>query len=144
MRCEIRCYSIYLTYFLFIVDILFSLIFFVMLMFVYLQKLLHNSIIYSYKTNPSFSPCPWNLQSIGYSDFNLYSSKINAHKIVLHNICSFTILNNITKPKGLYQCWAFHTHVAPLYLQIWLIQICLAGVHWLNCSGWRQWSLKFD
>ena len=40
-------------------------------MFVCLQKLLNCLIIYSYKTNPSFSPCPWNLRSIGPSDFNL-------------------------------------------------------------------------
>ena len=45
-------------------------IFFITLMFVYLQKLLNCLIIYSYKTNPSFSPCPWNLRSIGPSDFN--------------------------------------------------------------------------
>ena len=44
--------------------------FFITLMFEYLQKLLNCLIIYnSYKTNPSFSPCPWNLRSIGPSDF---------------------------------------------------------------------------
>ena len=37
-------------------------------MFVYLQKLLHCLIIYSYKTYPLFLPCPWNLRSIGPSD----------------------------------------------------------------------------
>ena len=45
-------------------------IFFITLLFVYLQKLLNCLIIYLYKTNPSFSPCPWNLRSIGPSDFN--------------------------------------------------------------------------
>ena len=43
--------------------------FFITLMLVYLQNLLNCLIIYSYKTNPSFSPCPWNLRSIGPSDF---------------------------------------------------------------------------
>ena len=38
-------------------------------MFVYLQKLLNCLIIYSYKTNSSFSPCPWNLRSNGPSNF---------------------------------------------------------------------------
>ena len=58
------------TYFLFTVDMLFYLtFFFISLMFVYLQKLLHCLIIYSYKTNSSFLPCPWNLRSIGPSDF---------------------------------------------------------------------------
>ena len=42
------------------------------LMFVCLQKLLNCLIIYSYKTNPSFSPCPWNLRSIGPSDFKSF------------------------------------------------------------------------
>ena len=40
--------------------------FFITLMFVYLQKPLHCLIIYSYKTNSSFSPCPW--RSIGRSN----------------------------------------------------------------------------
>ena len=58
------------TYFLFTVDMLFYLTFFsILLMFVYLQKLLHCLIIYSYKRNSSFSPCPWNLRLIGPSDF---------------------------------------------------------------------------
>ena len=35
-------------------------IFFITLLFVYLQKLLHCLIIYSYKTNSSFLSCPWN------------------------------------------------------------------------------------
>ena len=66
---EIRNYvlPINMVYFLFTVDMLFSL----MLMFVYLQKLLHCLIIYSYKANPSFLPCPRNLRSIGPSDFKL-------------------------------------------------------------------------
>ena len=43
---------------------------FITLISVYLQTLLHWLIIYSYKTNPSFLPCPWNLRSIGPSDCN--------------------------------------------------------------------------
>ena len=58
--------------------------FFITLMLVYLQKLLNCLIIYSYNTNPSFSLCPWNLRSIGPSDFkdrqwlvsNFFISKI--------------------------------------------------------------------
>ena len=41
-----------MTYFLFTVDL-----FFITLMIVYLEKLLHCLIIYSYKTNSSFLPC---------------------------------------------------------------------------------------
>ena len=36
---------------------------------VYLQKVLHCLIIYSYKTNSSFLLCSWNLRSIRPSDF---------------------------------------------------------------------------
>ena len=75
MRYE-RMLPINKTYFPFTVDMLFYLtFFFITLMFVYLQKLLHCLIIYSYKTNPSFSPCPWNLRSIGPSDFKWLVSK---------------------------------------------------------------------
>ena len=56
-----------MTYFLFTVD-MFS--FFITLMFVYFQQILHCFIIYSYKTNPSFLPCPCNSRSIWPSDFN--------------------------------------------------------------------------
>ena len=42
---------------------------FITLMFVYFQQLLHCFIIYSYKTNPSFLPCPCNSRSIWPSDF---------------------------------------------------------------------------
>ena len=42
-------------------------------MFVCLQKLLYTLIIHSYKTNPSFLPCPWNLRTIGPSDFKISS-----------------------------------------------------------------------
>ena len=53
------CSHIAKTYFLFTVYMLFYLtFFFITLLFVYLQKLLNCLIIYSYKTNPSFSPCP--------------------------------------------------------------------------------------
>ena len=45
--------------------------YFITLMFIYLQKLLHCLIICSYKTNPSFSSCPFNLRSIGPSDFKI-------------------------------------------------------------------------
>ena len=38
--------------------------FFITLMFVYLQKLLHCLIICSYETNPSFSHCLWKLRSV--------------------------------------------------------------------------------
>ena len=55
--------------------ILFDNFFFKSLMFVCLQKLLNCLIIYSYKTIPSFSPCPWNLRSIGPSDFKQQSSR---------------------------------------------------------------------
>ena len=55
---------------LFTVDMLFSLIlFFMTLIFVYLQKLLHCLIIYS---NPLFLPCPWNFRSIGPTDFKIF------------------------------------------------------------------------
>ena len=61
------------TYFLFAVDMLFYLTFIsITLMFVYLQKLMYCFIIYSYKRNSSFSPCPWNLRFIGPSDFKYY------------------------------------------------------------------------
>ena len=73
---EIRNYMVptNMTYFLFNFNMLFSLIFFfIMLMLAYLQKLPHCLIIYSYmyKTNPSVLPCPWNLRSIGPSNFKL-------------------------------------------------------------------------
>ena len=62
--------------------VIFFEFFFITLMFVYLQKLLHCLIIYSYKTNPSFLPCPWNLRSIGPSDFK--SWYLRWVKIFLH------------------------------------------------------------
>ena len=34
-------------------------------------KLLHCLIIYLYKTDPAFLTCPWNLRSIGSSDFKV-------------------------------------------------------------------------
>ena len=43
--------------------------FFMTLIFVYLQKLLHCLIIYS---NPLFLPCPWNFRSIGPTDFKIF------------------------------------------------------------------------
>ena len=61
------------TYFLFAVDMLFYLtLISITLMFVYLQKLMYCFIIYSYKRNSSFSPCPWNLRLIGPSDFKYH------------------------------------------------------------------------
>ena len=40
-------------------------------MFVYLPKRMHCLIIYSYTTDPSFSPCPWNLRSTEPSDLKI-------------------------------------------------------------------------
>ena len=54
--------------------------FFITLMFVYLQKLLHCLIIYSYKTNSSFLLCPLNLRSIGPSNFKYTAGKIKEIK----------------------------------------------------------------
>ena len=62
--------------------ILFDNFFFKSLMFVCLQKLLNCLIICSYKTNPSFSPCPWNLRSIGPSDFKY----CKPHKYAIFNV----------------------------------------------------------
>ena len=58
--------------------VIFLDIFFITLMFVYLQKLLHFLIIYLYKTNPSFLPCPWNFAITQPSDFK---SKYIFHSI---------------------------------------------------------------
>ena len=52
-------------------------------MFVYLQKLLHCLIIYSYNTNPSFLSCPWNLRSIRPSDCKV----ISIETTVYHCLC---------------------------------------------------------
>ena len=74
-------YETNMTYFLFtVIDF-----FFITPMFVYMQKLLHCLMIYSYKTNPSFLPCPWNLRSIGPSDF--YILFINISFIWRHHHC---------------------------------------------------------
>ena len=74
-----------MAYCLFTVDMLFSFIFFITLMFVYLKKLLHYLIIYSYKTNPSFLPClcdqsvlhPKSIKACNYRniDVNIFFSK---------------------------------------------------------------------
>ena len=68
-------------------------------MFVCLQKLLNCLIICSYKTNPSFSSCPWNLRSIGPSDF-----KVNVFKkwIQLQNQ-DYRVKNTRTHGKVLSQ-----------------------------------------
>ena len=60
--------------------------FFITLMFVYLQKLLHCLIVYSYKTNPSFLPCPWNLRYIEPSEFNFLLKNLNIH--IWYNLCT--------------------------------------------------------
>ena len=63
------------TYFLFTVYMLFYFTFFFhnadVCIFAKTTELFNCLIIFSYKTNPSFSPCPWSLRSIGPSDFKL-------------------------------------------------------------------------
>ena len=85
------------TNFLFTVDMLFSLIsFFIMLMFVYLQKLLHWLITYSFKANPSFLPLLY-IYEIVLSffftsvSFVLFSRKNIQQISLLHNIYNIHI-----------------------------------------------------
>ena len=50
------------------------------------KTLLHCLIMYSYKTNPSFLPCPWNLRYIEPSEFNFLLKNLHIH--IWYNLCT--------------------------------------------------------
>ena len=95
--------------------ILFDIHFFIMLMFVYVQKLLHCLIIYSYKTNPSFSPCPWNLRSIGPSD-------LKKNQTLIRNPFAFPNLHSHTSICKCQSSYPYHfLYVSRAYIFVTLL-----------------------
>ena len=96
--------------------------FFITLMFVYLQKLLHCLIIYSYKTNPSFSQCPWNLQSIGPSDFKWTSKELQL--LLFRETKSFLKYKlTLMVSRMLSNIAESHIKIFILFKSVWLISL---------------------
>ena len=100
-------------------------------------KTMHCLIIYLYKTNPWFSPCPWNLRSIGPSDFK--------------SLCIFVLINSLTISASNTQvplCVVFPFSalfsIKPFWLKLWHPEGSNYDLIYASLQAVKTWALKAD